>query len=131
MNFGNYLILPILNVLTCLPVPVKSLQSCLTLCDPMDCSPPGSSIQGILQARILDWVVMHSSRGSSPSRDWTQVCCSSCNASGFFTTKPPGKPVLTYMIKKIISTLQGFVIISVDNLCKKFYHNFWNLFCVQ
>ena len=37
-------------------------QSCLTLCDPMDCSPPGSSVHGILQARILEWVTMPSSR---------------------------------------------------------------------
>ena len=42
----------------------KSLQSCLTLCDPMDRSPPGSSVHGILQARILEWVAMPSSRGS-------------------------------------------------------------------
>ena len=41
----------------------KSLQSCLTLCDPMDCSPPGSSVHGILQARILVWVAISSSRG--------------------------------------------------------------------
>ena len=44
-------------------------QSCLTLCDPMDCSPPGSSAHGILQARILEWVAMPSSRGSSRPRD--------------------------------------------------------------
>ena len=43
----------------------KSLQLCLTLCDPMDCSPPGSSVHGILQARILEWVAMPTSRGSS------------------------------------------------------------------
>ena len=46
---------------------VKSLQSCLTLCDPMDCSPPGSFVHGILQARILEWVAAPSS-GSSWSR---------------------------------------------------------------
>ena len=40
-------------------------QSCLTLCDPVDCSPPGSSVHGILQARILEWVVISFSRGSS------------------------------------------------------------------
>ena len=40
-------------------------QVCLTLCDPMDYSPPGSSVHGILQARILEWVAMPSSRGSS------------------------------------------------------------------
>ena len=43
----------------------KSLQSCLTLCDPMNHSPPSSSVHGILQARILEWVAMFSSRGSS------------------------------------------------------------------
>ena len=43
----------------------KLLQSCLTLHDPLDCSPPGSSVHGILQARILEWVAMPSSRGSS------------------------------------------------------------------
>ena len=83
---------------------------CPTLCDCMDCTPPGSSVSGILQARILEWVAMPSSRGSSQPRDWTQIshttggCCSrrsfwlrywthvSCIASGFFTTKPPGNP---------------------------------------
>ena len=48
-------------------------QSCPTLCDPMDCSPPGSSVHGILQARILEWVAISFSRGSSRPRDWTQV----------------------------------------------------------
>ena len=56
-------------------------QLCLTLCDPKDCSPPGSSVYRILQARILEWVAMLS-RGSSQSRDQTQV---SCIAGGFFT----------------------------------------------
>ena len=49
-------------------------QSCLTLCDPVDCSPPGSSVHGILQARILEWVALSSSRGSSWPRD--QICIS-------------------------------------------------------
>ena len=48
-------------------------QSCPTLCDPIDCSPPGSFVQGILQARILDRVAMPSSRGSPQPRDQTQV----------------------------------------------------------
>ena len=50
-------------------------QSCLTLCDPVDCSPPGSFIHGILQARILEWVATSFSRGSSRPRDRTQVSC--------------------------------------------------------
>ena len=48
-------------------------QPCLTLCDLKDCSPPGSSVHGTLQARILEWVAMPSSRGSSQPRDQTQV----------------------------------------------------------
>ena len=48
-------------------------QSCLTLCNPMDCSLPGSSIQGIFQARILEWVVISFSRRSPQPRDWTWV----------------------------------------------------------
>ena len=50
-------------------------QSCLTLCNPMDCSPPGSSVHGISQARILEWVAMPFSRGSSWPRDRTHVSC--------------------------------------------------------
>ena len=50
---------------------LKSLQSCSTLCNPMNCSPPGSCVHGVLQAEILEWVAMPSSRGSSWPRDWT------------------------------------------------------------
>ena len=50
-------------------------QSCPTLCNPVDCSPPGSSVHGILQARILEWVAISFSRGSSRPRDWTWVSC--------------------------------------------------------
>ena len=56
----------------------RSLQSCPTLCNPMDCSPPGSSVWMILQARILEWVAMLSSRGSSWPRDWTHVSYVAC-----------------------------------------------------
>ena len=65
-------------------VKVLTVHSCPTLCDPMDCSPPGSSVHGILQARILEWVAIPFSRASSQLRDQTQV---SCIASGFFTTE--------------------------------------------
>ena len=60
----------------------KSLQLYLTVCNPMDCSPPGSSVHGILQKRILEWVAIPFSRGSSQPRDRTWV---SCIAGGFFT----------------------------------------------
>ena len=58
-------------------------QLCLTVCDPMDCSPPGSSVHGTLQAGILEWVAIPSSRGSSQPRDQSQV---SCTAGRFFTS---------------------------------------------
>ena len=61
---------------------VQSLQSCLTLCDPMDYSPPGSSVDGILQVRILEWAASSFSRGYSWSRDQTWVS----NIAGRFFT---------------------------------------------
>ena len=63
-------------------VKVVVAQSCPILCDPMDCSPPGSSVCGILQARILEWVAISFSRGFSWPRDWTQV---SLIAGRFYT----------------------------------------------
>ena len=54
------------------------LKSCLTLCDPMDCNLLGSSVYGILQARILEWVAISSSRGYSPPSDQNSISCISC-----------------------------------------------------
>ena len=73
----------------CVCVCAKSFQSCLAHCDPMDCSPPGSSAHEILQLRILEWVAISFSRGSSWPRDRT---CLSCLAGRFLTAEPPGKP---------------------------------------
>ena len=50
-------------------------QLCPTLCNSMDCSPPGSSVHGIFQARILEWVAIFSFKGSSWTRAWTLVSC--------------------------------------------------------
>ena len=69
----------------------QSLHSCLTLCDAMDCSPPGSSNHGIFLGRILEWVAISSFRGSSWPRDQTCVSCVSCSVGRFFTTEPPWK----------------------------------------
>jgi len=63
-------------------VKVLVAQSRPTLCDPKDCSSPGSSAHGILQARILEWVAMPASRRSSRPRDQSQIFC---NAGRFFT----------------------------------------------
>ena len=62
-------------VCVCVCVCVLAGQSCPILCDPMDCSLPGSSIHGILQARLLEWVAISFSRGSSQPRNKTWVSC--------------------------------------------------------
>ena len=62
----------------------QSTQSCLTLCDLMDCSPPGSSVHGVSQAIILEWVAIFS--GMDPLSPVSPAL-----ADGFFTTEPPGK----------------------------------------
>ena len=69
------------------------MLSCVRLCNSMDCSPPGSSIHGILQARILERVALPSSRGSSQPSDRTVSLMSPALAGGFFPTEPPRKPL--------------------------------------
>ena len=76
------------NLFFCLYMCVRAklLQSCLTPCDTMDRSLPGFSVHGILQARILEWVAMPSSRGPSQARDQTRVSYVSCTGRQVFTT---------------------------------------------
>ena len=69
------------------PMKVLVIQSCLTLCDPMDHSPSGSSVRGILQARILEWVAIPFSRRSAQPRDWILV---SCTVGNSLLSEPPG-----------------------------------------
>ena len=77
------------NIFTYVNVTVKvKLLSCSTLCDPTDCSLPGSSIQGIFQTRILEWVSISFSRRSSWPRDWTWV---SGIVGSTLLSEPPGK----------------------------------------
>ena len=76
------------------PLHQKVTQSCLTLCDPMECSLPGSSIHGILQARVLEWVAISFSRGSSRPRDQTRV---SCIAGRCFTIWATRETPITYL----------------------------------
>ena len=71
----------------------KSLQLCLTLCNPMNYCPPGSSVHGILQARILEWVSVSSSRGSSQPRDWTCVSYISSTFVSWKLSQPVSLPI--------------------------------------
>ena len=77
-------------------VHAKSLQLCLTLCDPMDCSPSGSSIHGILQARILKWVAMPPLEDLPDPGTKPKCLMSPTLTGGFFITAPPGKPPVMY-----------------------------------
>ena len=74
---------PIRNIFETYKVYISEVaELCLTFCDPMDCSLPGFSVHGILPARVLEWVTIAFSRGSSQPGNWTQV---SHIAGGFFT----------------------------------------------
>ena len=91
VKWGHYLYQNIYYIKTVYAAAAaKSLQSCPTLGNPIDGSPPGSPIPGILQARTLEWVTMPFSRGSSQLRDGTHIV-SPTLAGGFFTTAPLGK----------------------------------------
>ena len=91
LQFLFNFVLPLLCVLV--------TQSCPTLCDPTNCSPPGFSVHGILQTRILEWVAIPFSRGTSWPRDGTLV---SCIAGRFFTVWATGKsfPLLCTQLKQ-------------------------------
>ena len=76
----------------CSVLHAKSLQLCLTLCNPMDCSPPGSSVHGHLQARTLEWVAVSSSRGSPRPREQNHGPWQAASSS----LMPPGKPYVVW-----------------------------------
>ena len=65
----------------------------------MDCGPPGSSVHGIFQANILQWVAISSSRGTAQPQDPNDICVS-CVAGEFFTAEPLGKPIMHTNVKK-------------------------------
>ena len=124
-------------------------QSCPTLGNPMDCSPPGSSVHGILQARMLERVAIYSSRECSWSRDQTHV---SGTAGRFFITEPLGKVTRKYMPPtpkscpqicqssgsnyqfmgntgdRKIKLYQGYIISKIS-YCRKFYR--WRIWFLQ
>ena len=82
-----------------LPLPQAGLvfvpQSCLTLCNPRDYRPPGCSVHGILQARILEWVAISFSRGSSRPKDRTHI---PCTGRRILYCEPQGSPIVLSML---------------------------------
>ena len=110
---NSYLEVSLLRVCVCVLVN----QSCPTLCDPMDCSLPGSSDHGISQARITEWVAIPFSRGSSWRRDQTRV---SCTAGRFFTIWVTRKtPVFSLLMFKKGGIFSHY-------LCCRFLHKYWD-----
>ena len=99
----------------CVCVCVKVTQSFPTLCDSINCSPPASFVHGILQARILEWVAMPSSRGSSQPRDQTWV---SCIVGRFFTDWSTREAVEGEDLQIIFFDIQINLLLKV---CKFFY----------
>ena len=85
-------------------VHAQSPKLCLTLCDCMVYSPPGSLVHGILQTRILEGVAISSARGSPRRRDQGHISCGSALAGRFFTTEPHGKPFEFPLLGNNIST---------------------------
>ena len=99
----------------------KLLQLYLTYYDAMDCSPPASSVHGILKARILEWVAIFSSRGSSQPRDQTFFSWSSCIAGRFFTTEPQEKPHFNVICGNWLKMYKRLKIISLK--CATYWEN--------
>ena len=99
----------------------KSLQLCPTPCNPMDYSPPGSSVQVILQARILEWVAMPSSRGSSRPREWTHILHLLHPPARSVPLVPPGRPLLS--AKKPSPRWKSYSLFSWH------IHSFWEPLC--
>ena len=95
----------------------KLFQLCLTPCDSMDCSPPGSSVHGILQARILEWVAMPSSMGSSRPRDRTCVSYVSCISRWvLYHQRHLGSPLTQYLLPIQSPGLWAFMYLSFSFL---------------
>ena len=96
------------------------VQSHTTRGNSTDCSQPGSSVHGILQARILEWATIPFSRGSSPPRDLSQV---SCAAGRVFTAEPPPKP---QPLSTVLPISSGLTIVknSYKNLCFPLFPNY-------
>ena len=102
-NVWNISLMSLIELLSLINITIQEVevlvaQSCQTLCDPMDCSLPGSSVHGILQVRISEWVSISFSRRSFWPWDWTQVACI---AGRFFTIWATREAQQQHMILKI------------------------------
>ena len=109
------LLMSFVCVRACVRVHAKLLLSGPTLCNPMDCSPPGSSVHEILQAGILECVALPYSRGSSRPRAWTHISHGPAFTGKFFTAELPG--MLAYVIYLLKTNLWFLIIFKKKDLC--------------
>ena len=105
----------------------KSLQSSPTLCNPMDYSPPGSSVHGIFQARILEWVAISFSRRSSQPRHQTHILMSPALAIGFFTTSTTCTSVDICAVYRDRKQVKHLVILIKLSLSGKTSHKIYHV----
>ena len=106
-------------------------QSCPTLCDLMDCSPPGSSVHGILQARILEWVAISSSRDSFWPRDQSRISWVSCIAVRFFTTWAIGKALIRDMHTRYLIHRSDILLLSCACVHQATYLGYFSVSTVR
>ena len=98
-----------------------SVLSQVQLWEPMDCNPPGSSVQGLFQAKILKWVAISSSRGSYQPRDWTWVSCIFCIGRHILYHWAPWEPqpvkfsFLCYTVGSCFSILRAMLYMLIAN----------------
>ena len=92
-------------------------QSYLTLCDPGDCNPTGSSVHGAFQARILEWAATSSSRGSSQPKDWARISCVFCIAGGLFTRWAARAAICQEEGTKTLSASCGSLLYVSESCC--------------
>ena len=108
--------------------PMLYAQLCLTLCDPMDCSPPGSSVHGTFQVRILEWVAISSSRGYSWPRDWTPVSCISCIAGRFLKEQQDMDWNMFDCLSQTLPTVFLISTITYSSYCVSLYQDLYLLY---
>ena len=119
-TFSAFGIIPYINMIKkcffIFPSVCYDVLSHVQLCNPLDCSAPGSSVHGIFQLRIPEWVTVSSSRASFWPRDQIHISCISCIAGGYFPPiEPLGKPHFPLYPSPILSFLQSLK--SRDHVC--------------
>ena len=108
----EYALSPLETVLKC---ESEVVQSCLTLCDPMDCSLPGSSVHGLFQARVLEWISISFSRGSSLPRDRTEVSHVVCRCVTVGATREAPETFL--LLNKSSLCFLDLFVLSLNSFC--------------